>query len=379
MKRILAWPLLACGLASLIGLWVVPSSATAAYPPARILAGPVFVQTDNLSGNAIVAYDRGATGALTQVGEYPTQGLGGMLQGSAADHTASQDALTYDAGSRTLYAVNAGSNTISAFRVSADHLQLVQVVSSGGTFPVSIAVHGDVVYVLNALNGGSVQGYLSLGGYLVAVPGWNRSLGLNPTLTPQFVNTPGEVLFTPDGSNLIVTTKSNGNDIDVFHLGWLGTPSATPVVNSEPGQLPFGAVFDAGGHLVVAEAGTDSVQSFSVSQSGVLTSVQQVGTGQKATCWIVGANGYFYASNAGSGDVSTYADSGNGALSGGATTVTDPGTVDAAVSGDGHNLYVQTGTNGIVDEFSIGAAGSLQSIGSVVVPGGAGGEGIVAP
>jgi hypothetical protein len=39
---------------------------------------------------------------------------------------------------------------------------------------------------------------------------------------------------------------------------------------------------------------------------------------------------------------------------------------------------VQTGANGIVDEFSINPNGSLTSIGSVTVPGGAGGEGIAA-
>ena len=59
-------------------------------------------------------------------------------------------------------------------------------------------------------------------------------------------------------------------------------------------------------------------------------------------------------------------------------TSTDGGTVDAAVSGDGHFLYVQTGAAGIVDEFAVGAGGALSSIGTVTVPGAVGGEGIVA-
>ena len=37
-------------------------------------------------------------------------------------------------------------------------------------------------------------------------------------------------------------------------------------------------------------------------------------------------------------------------------------------------LYVQTGRNGIVDEFSVGSNGALTLIGSVTVPGGAGGK-----
>jgi hypothetical protein len=43
--------------------------------------------------------------------------------------------------------------------VNGDRLARRQVLSSGGTFPVSVAVHGDLVYVLNALGGGRLQGY----------------------------------------------------------------------------------------------------------------------------------------------------------------------------------------------------------------------------
>jgi len=40
---------------------------------------------------------------------------------------------------------------------------------------------------------------------------------------------------------------------------------------------------------------------------------------------------------------------------------------------------VQAGIEGLVDEFAIGPEGALSKIGSVTVPGAAGGEGIVAP
>ena len=60
------------------------------------------------------------------------------------------------------------------------------------------------------------------------------------------------------------------------------------------------------------------------------------------------------------------------------TTPTDPGTVDAAASRDGRFLYVQTGGQGILDEFAINRDGTLTRIGSAVVPNGVGGEGIVA-
>jgi hypothetical protein len=66
----------------------------------------------------------------------------------------------------------------------------------------------------------------------------------------------------------------------------------------------------------------------------------------------------------------------SGQLSVLATTSTDGGTVDAAASPGGDYLYVQTGANGIVDEFRVGSAGSLSAVGSVLVPGANGGEGI---
>jgi hypothetical protein len=51
--------------------------------------------------------------------------------------------------------------------------------------------------------------------------------------------------------------------------------------------------------------------------------------------------------------------------------------VPAAAAG-GQFVYVQTGKAGIVDEFAVAANGALTPIGSVTVPGGAGGEGIAA-
>ena len=110
--------------------------------------------------------------------------------------------------------------------------------------------------MLNAEDGGAVQGYRIKPGGLKQLPGSNRALGLDPTLTPQFTSTPGQAAFSPDGRQLIVTTKANGNDIDVFGVTHDGGLSAAPVVNSEPGTAPFAIAFDPAGDLVIAEAGT---------------------------------------------------------------------------------------------------------------------------
>ena len=338
----------------------------------------VFVQTDATSGNHVVAYHRAADGSLSPAGSYSTGGLGGVLGGSVVDHTASQGSLTYDPWHSLLYAVNAGSNTVSVFAVSGDHLALRQVLSSGGTFPVSVAVHGDLVYVVNALDGGSLHGYRVLGGFLVPLPGSSRALGLNPGASPQFTNTPGQVAFTPDGSRLIVTTKANGNDIDVFDVGFGGWLSAAPVVNSEPGTVPFAITFDSYGHLVIAEAGTNALATFTISGHGTLSQLDAVGTGDAATCWVAPAGPFLFASNAGSAAESGFTSSGGGQLTLLGATATDAGTVDASAAAGGRFLYVQTGGAGIVDEYAVSSSGALTQIGSVTVPDAVGGEGIVA-
>ena len=126
----------------------------------------LFVQTNNLGANRIIVYDRAWDGTLTRVTSYLTGGKGGMAAGSAADPLASQGALVSAEHGRVLLAVNAGSDSISLFRVHGDHLWLAQVAASGGQFPASIAVHGDWVYVLNAGGQGSVQGYWLAGDHL---------------------------------------------------------------------------------------------------------------------------------------------------------------------------------------------------------------------
>jgi 6-phosphogluconolactonase (cycloisomerase 2 family) len=359
-------------------LIAAPASASAPVSQnSKSDGAAVFVQSDNPAGNTVVAYDRAADGSLRQAGVYPTGGLGGVLAGSAVDHLASQGSLAYDRAHGLLYAVNAGSDTITVFAVHGDRLQLIRVLSSGGTFPVSITVHDDVVYVLNARDGASIQGYLRIGDDLVSVPAWHRALGLDPMLTPEFTHTPGQVAFTPDGRQLVVTTKANGNDIDVFAVDRHGAPSAAPTVNAEPNTVPFAIVFDHAGHLLVAEAGTSALASFALGRDGTLTALQQVATGQAATCWVAADGTRFFTSNAGSASLSGYRER-HSTLTALGNTATDPGTVDATVSTDRHYLYVQTGAKGVVDAFRISDDGSLTALGSVTVPDGAGGEGIAA-
>src|SRR5580704_1856671 len=373
---------LAAGAAVGLSAVVLPAVAGADPAPASWFTDggdhALFVQTDNTAGNQVVAYDRNANGTLSAAGTYATGGLGGVLNGSAVDHLASQGSLTYDPLHNVLYAVNAGSNTVSVFSVYGDQLLLRQVINSGGQFPVSVAVHGFNVYVLNALSA-NVQGYVSIFGRLFPLPDSDRSLGLTvPTNANQFTNSPGQVAVSPNGANLVVTTKLNNDDIDVFHIGPFGTLSPTAVVTSDPGG-PFGVTFDAAGHLVVANTASNSLATYVLEPNGTAAAIDTVLDGQAATCWVSGAQSAFFASNAGSADLSHFQEQPfSGALALAGETPTDAGTVDASASLDQQFLYVQTGANGIVDEFQVGPGGSLTAIGSVTVPGAAGGEGIAA-
>ena len=164
----------------------------------------LFVQTDTLTGNTIQTYARGADGSLTTGGAYSTGGLGGLAAGASADPLASQGSLALTNDGHTLLAVNAGSNTVSVFSVKGTKLHLDQLVRSGGLFPVSIAVHGFNVAVLNAGGSGSVAEFVQVYGHLYPRPSQTRSLGLADTNPPFFTSGPGQVGYTPDGSHLVV-------------------------------------------------------------------------------------------------------------------------------------------------------------------------------
>jgi Lactonase, 7-bladed beta-propeller len=385
---------LSFGAGALLGLaaWLVPVAAGAgppqggAPPFGQRADHAVFVQTNNPTGNQVVAYERAPDGTLTLARTYGTTGKGGVLQSDKAagfaDYLSSQGSLAYDPAAGDLIAVNAGSNTVSVFSVRGDRLSLQQVVSSGGMFPVSVAVHGSLVYVLNALDGGSLQGYVSFFGHLIPLPGSNRSLGLTipPTTPPtQFTLTPGQVAFSPDGSQLVVTTKLNMTDIDVFSVGAFGYLSASPVVNSEPMTGPFSETFDHAGHLVVANVANDSLATYTLNVNGTVGLIDSVKTTGIATCWVTPAGRFFYTSNTMSNTLTGFAESFSGHLTFLGITSTDALSQDAAATPDGRFLYVQTGAKGIVDEFEVNAAnGLLTEIGSVTVATAVGMEGIVA-
>ena len=140
----------------------------------------VFVQTNDPAGNSVIAYARDDDGSLAMANSYATGGAGAVLGGATSDTLASQGSLVYDDRSGVLIAVNAGSDTVTVFRVRGNELTRSQVVASGGTFPVSVTIHRNLVYVLNARDGGSVAGFRFTGHRLRPIR------GLRPAARPRF-------------------------------------------------------------------------------------------------------------------------------------------------------------------------------------------------
>src|SRR5688572_14431568 len=103
-------------------LWMVAllvalvAGGTATAQAAGGDAGAVYVMSNSPGGNAILVFDRAAGGALTPAGSLATGGLG------TGSGLGSQGALIVSDNGRWLFAVNAGSNSVSVFAVRPNGL-----------------------------------------------------------------------------------------------------------------------------------------------------------------------------------------------------------------------------------------------------------------
>ena len=119
-------------------------------------SGAVYVLTNQSPHNSVMVFLRAPDGTLTFSDSFRTGGAGG---GTGADPLGSQGALVLDPSQRLLFAVNSGSNEVSEFAVVGSKLLLIDKVPSGGQMPVSIAVFGAIVYVLNAGGTPNITGF----------------------------------------------------------------------------------------------------------------------------------------------------------------------------------------------------------------------------
>jgi 6-phosphogluconolactonase len=363
----------------------VPASASASTQASPVV-GHVYVNDNTAGTNTIGAFDRHADGTLTPEAGSPFA-AGGAGTGAGL---ASQGAVQISPDGRFLIAADAGSNQISVLRIKHNgSLRLVHhgVVSSGGVLPVSLTIHGDLLYVANAGTGGSnYTGFrLRPNGRLEPVPGSAVTL-------PDGAQ-PGDVLFNGNGTKL-AGTRVGTSQIDSFTVGSGGRLTAAPASPfSAQGLGPFGSefrptnpdqLFVSNAHNVGSGSGT--VSAFRDSADGRLSSIgsSPFADQQTAPCWVeITHDGRFlFTVNTGSGEISRYSIALGGALTLlGSTPVGATGgvgAVDARLSPGGRYLFVDESRIGAVGAFAV-HGGNLTELASspTSLPAGAAPAGIV--
>ena len=335
--------------------------------------GTAYTMTNSADDNQIVVFSRDDNGFLAKLDTISTGGKG---SGGGIDPLGSQGSLVlidndkdhhgwrrhggrhHDA--ELLLAVNAGSNDVSVFRVVGNGIKLRDRIGSGGSFPVSLTVSSDVMYVLNNGAPANITGFtLDWHGHLHAIPNSTRLLGDGSY---------GQVSFDPQGRKLIVTDKAN-NRLLVYRVRHDGLPSAIPMITPSSGAVPFGVDFDRKGHLLVVEAGANAVSSYDIAHDGSLQTISaSVANGQVATCWIVvNQRGDIITTNPGTNSLSSFhvdARTGQVTLLNGAAAAGNA-PLDIGMSEGGRFAYAVDPANGGVDMFKVEADGSLTGLGNV--------------
>jgi len=338
-----------------VGLGVVLSAKT------QRPAGAVYTMSNAVSGNHILVFDRRVDGALTPAGAVDTGGAG------TGGGLGNQSAVVLTDDGRWLLAVNAASNDVTIFEVGRHGLRWMDLAPSGGIQPVSLAVHEDVVYVLNA-GSDNISG-LRIGrhGRLSPLAGSTRALSGSGT-------GPAEVAFSPNGRLLVVTEKGT-NLIDTFHVGRDDRPGPAQSHVSN-GATPFGFAFGKRGQIFVSEAfggaaNASAVSSYETDADGTLDLISgSIPTHQTAACWILVSKGgrFLYTTNTGSGSISGYAIDHDGTLdlltADGRTGDTQPGSapIDLASSDDGRFLYSLNSASHAIGVFRIERDGGLATL-----------------
>jgi len=331
---------------------------------AKRAIGAVYTMTNDAGGNKVVAFDRLANGWLRPAGTYATNGLG------SGGGLGNQGGVVLSDNGRWLVVVNAGSHEVSLFSVHRRGLTLRDTVPSGGVQPVSVAIHRDLVYVVNA-GDDSIAG-LRIGrhGTLSPVPGSSQPLSGAGT-------DPAQVGFSPGGRFLLVTEKAT-NLIDVFPVHRDG--SAGPGVSyPASGTTPFAFDFGKRDLLFVSEVfggaeDSGAVSSYELTRDGALEVVDgSVPNTETAPCWLVVTRGgrYVYTTNTPDDSLSAYAVDFEGHLElvdpDGRTGEPGAGTnpLDMDLSDDGRFLYTLNIGNNKISVFRVGPHGSLKHLGQV--------------
>ncbi len=347
-----------------------PTPGAASRSVSTNAPGAVYTQTNSPYGNAVLTFRRAADGSLVSAGATSTGGVG------SGAGLGSQGSVTLSADGSWLLVVNAGSNEVSSFAVGDNGaLTLRGRASSGGLTPISVTIHDDLVYVLNAGGTGNISALrLAQDGTLAPIAGSSR--GLSGAAVG-----PAEVGFDPSGAWLVVTEK-NTNKIDTWRVGANGLASGR-VINASSGVTPFGFTFTSQGVLAVTEAfggATDAsaTSTYTINPDGTLHVISaSAPTTETSACWVVATNNgrFVFVTNASSASVTGYSvDQGSLSLlvPGGKSANTGAGATDIAITRNSHNLYTLNGGAHTITSFDVSQSTGTLSVTAppVTVPAG---------
>ncbi len=321
--------------------------------------GYLYTESNDAGLNSIIMYTMGDDGSLTLQSTTNSGGAG------AGIGLGSQGALELDANNEFLFAVNAGSNSISSFNVGADgSLMLVSTVSSGGEMPVSLTCWGDYLYVVN-FGSSNINGYMiGADGSLSVIPGTNKPLSAENA-------EPAQIKFNPNGEVLYITEKRT-NRITEYLVNDMGVANTMDWRHSK-GVTPFGFDFARDLYMVVsnAEGGlpdASTVVSYLTNETGLVNDINgAIPNFQAAACWVsVTARGrYAYVTNTGSNTISSYYvnQMGELTLSQEIAANTELAPIDIAILG---NFYVYTINSGshTIGEYTRLSEGGLTFTGT---------------
>jgi 6-phosphogluconolactonase (cycloisomerase 2 family) len=314
----------------------------------------LFTSSNDAGGNRVLIYDRAPHRGLAPGGSVPTGGLGtgGGLNNQGAIARAGHG----------LFVVDAGSDDVASFRLKNGSLDPRGRTPSGGQTPISVTVHGDLLYVLNSGQGGDIAGFRIRGGVLEPIDG---------SVQPLAGQGPAEIAFSPSGDRLYVTERTS-NTIDTFRVDRAGR--ARPAVSTaSSGATPFGFAVDPRGELVVSEAaggpnGTSAVSSYRPDVGGLLTTITASAPDhQLAACWVALSEDarFAYTANAASDTISGYRIGGDGALSlltpGGVTATTGDHPTDL-VAGHRRGFFALAAGSGEIDAYLVHHDGTLSRV-----------------
>ena len=346
---------------------LAPGLAPRAAAETTPFEGAVYAMTNRFDGNTVAAFGKNPDGTLTPIAEFATGGNGAFFDGGEGlDPLISQDAL-FAVDNRHLLAVNAGSDSITSFRINPDFsLTVTDTASTGGVGPNSIAYHNGLLYASNTDSDGVFTGPPDQIGNITGFTFDADTGQLDPIAgsTRQLTNRPSDLRFSPDGGQLLISSWNAGSaaiagpgsenveEVVVYSVGTDGTLSSSAIAtaastllnNAEGRNLPSAIglttqVRDGETIVLVTEARelnpdgsfdglgafqTGSLSSWRLEEDGSLTPLSQdviTGTqldpgdgtaregGQTSACWIdVTPDGTtIYVANASGGSISSYA------------------------------------------------------------------------